>query len=216
MTATASASQGVVQDRRVSLEDAQQMARRATSDSEFPVPVNDLVLKQLNRYIGTPEGREFMRLTLQRMENYRPLVAGKIRDYQVPTELMAVPMIESGYQNLGPNNSPGVGAGIWMFLAATARHYGLRVNEQVDERLNEALLTDAAMRYLKGGQLQFNDWLLSILAYNIGENKVLEGISKTGSRDAWVLVRNGYENDKDYLAKLIAAILIMRNPECVE
>jgi membrane-bound lytic murein transglycosylase D len=92
----------------------------------------------------------------------------------------------------------------------------LRVNEQVDERLNAPLLTDAAMRLLKGDKLMFNDWLLSILAYNIGEQKVLEGINATGSRDAWALVRNGFENDSGYLAKLMAAILIMRNPESVE
>ena len=103
-----------------------------------------------------------------------------------------------------------------MFLAQTARNYGLRVDEQVDERLNAELLTGAAVRYLKGGNLRFNDWLLSVLGYNIGDNKVLAGIEATGSRDAWVLARKGYENDKDYLAKLMAAILIMRNPDSVE
>jgi beta-lactamase regulating signal transducer with metallopeptidase domain len=216
MAATAFASQGLVQDRRVSMADAQRMADNARKQSEFPVVVNDLVLTQLNRYIGTPEGREFMRLSLQRMENYRAIVEAKISEYQVPVELAAIPIIESGYQNLDPNTTPGVGAGIWMFLAQTARQYGLRVDVQVDERLNSELLTDAAMRYLKGGKLRFNDWLLAVLGYNIGDNKVLEGIEATGSRDAWVLVRNGYENDKDYLAKLMAAILIMRNPESVE
>ena len=216
MAATAFASQGLVQDRRVSLADAQKMAANAQSASDFPVVVNDLVLTQLNRYIGTPEGREFMRLSLQRMENYRTLVEGKINEYQVPIELAAIPIVESGYQNLAPNNAPGVGAGIWMFLAQTARNYGLRVDEQVDERLNAELLTGAAVRYLKGGNLRFNDWLLSVLGYNIGDNKVLAGIEATGSRDAWVLARKGYENDKDYLAKLMAAILIMRNPDSVE
>ncbi len=103
-----------------------------------------------------------------------------------------------------------------MFLAQTARDYGLRVDEQVDERLNAELLTDAAMRYLKGGKLKFNDWALSVLAFNIGDAKVLEGIETTGSRDPWVLVRKGYENDKDYLAKVMAAILILRNPESIE
>jgi membrane-bound lytic murein transglycosylase D len=216
MAATAFASQGLVQDRRVSMADAQRMVEKANSESDFPVMVNDLVLTQLNRYIGTPEGREFMRTSLQRMENYRLVVESKIVEYQVPMELAAIPIVESGYQNLGPNSTPGVGAGIWMFLAQTARRYGLQVDDQVDERLNSEMLTDAAMRYLKGGKLQFNDWLLSVLGYNIGEKRVLRGIDTTGSRDAWVLVRSGYENDKDYLAKLMAAILIMKNPESVE
>lgn len=128
---------------------------------------------------------------------------------------MAIPIVESGYQNLEERNQPGWGAGIWMFISSTARKYGLRVDSQVDERLNAELLTDAAMRLLKGDKLLFNDLLLSILAYNMGEQEVEKAIQQAGSRDAWTLIRKGYENDKDYLARVMAAILIMKNPESV-
>jgi hypothetical protein len=215
MAGAAFASQGIVQDRRVSMTEAQAMALRAQGETGFPVVVNDLVLKQLNRYIGTPEGRDFMRKSLQRMENYRSVIEPKLREYDAPVELMAIPVVESGYQNLEESNQPGWGAGIWMFIPSTARKYGLRVNSQVDERLNAELLTDAAMRLLKGDKLLFNDWLLSILAYNMGGQEVEKAIQQTGSRDAWTLIRKGYENDKDYLARVMAAILIMKNPESV-
>jgi membrane-bound lytic murein transglycosylase D len=102
-----------------------------------------------------------------------------------------------------------------MFIAPTARNYGLRVDSQADERLNPARLTDAAMRYLKSNNLMFRDWLLAILAYNAGERAVSQAIHATGSRDAWTLVRRGYESDKDYLAKVMAAVLIMKNPDSV-
>ena len=214
MVATAFASQAIVQDKRVSLAEAQKMAVRAKSETDFPVVVNDLVLKELNRYVGTPEGRDFMRKSLQRMETYRTSIKAKLTGYQVPMELIAVPIIESGYQNLKQKPKM-LGAGIWQFIPNTARNYGLRVDHQVDERLNVDLLTDAAMRYLKGNQLRFNDWLLSLYAYNIGESKVQEAISKTGSRDVWTLIRAGYENDKSYLARVMAAVLIMKNPDSV-
>lgn len=214
MTATAFASQSIVQDRRVSMADAQRMAAHVKSETGFPIVVNDLVWNELNRYIGTPEGRDFMRKSLQRMENYRAMVETKITVYQVPMELMAVPIIESGYQNLAQDHAPG-SAGIWQFIPSTARTYGLRVDSQVDERMNPELLTDAAMRYLKSNDMRFNDWLLAIFAYNVGENRVQEAILKTGSRDAWTLVRAGYENDKSYLARVMAAVLIMYNPESV-
>lgn len=214
--ATAFASKGLVQDRRVNMGQAKAMAVKAQSEVGFPVVVNDLVLKQLNRYIGTPEGREFMRSSLQRMENYRGVIEGKIQEYSAPSELMAVPIIESGYQNLEQDNNMGHGAGLWMFIAPTARTYGLRVDAQVDERLNVDALSDAAMRYLKSNYLRFKDWHLAALAYNIGENRVQQAINKTGSKDAWKLIRNGYENDRDYLPRLMAAIIIMRNPESVE
>lgn len=215
MVTTTFASKTIVQDRRISLKQAEVMAENARKDSSFPIVVNDLVLAQLNKYVGTPEGRNFMRDSLQRMENYRRLVEGKLQEYNMPVELMAVPIIESGYQNLAENNQLGWGAGLWMFIKSTARNYGLLVNDQVDERLNENLLTDAAMRYLQSNYLRFKDWHLSALSYNIGEGAVQEAIHKTGSRDAWVLIRNGYENDRNYLPKLMAAILIMKNPDSV-
>jgi len=219
MGATAYASNGLVQDRRVNMVQAKAMAVRAQSETGFPVVVNDLVLKQLNRYIGTPEGREFMRDSLARMENYKTLVADQIRKYGLPEEIMAVPLIESGYQNLPESKNSAwpnwKAAGIWQFIRETARNYGLVVNDKRDDRLSVELLTDAAMRYLQSNNLRFKDWHLSALAYNMGENAVQKGIDTLGTRDAWALIRNGHEGDKDYLPKLMAAILIMRNPDSV-
>ncbi len=219
MVATAFASKNLVQDRRVSMAEAQAMALRAARNpSSFPVVVNDLVLKQLNRYVGTPEGRQFMRNALVQMENHRAMVGEHIQRYGVPAELMAVPIIESGYRNLAEGqSSPTVkSAGIWQFIRSTARAFGLRVDQVKDERLDLPLSTDAALRYLQANYLRFKDWQLSALAYNMGEDALQKGINATGSRDAWFLIRNGYEGDKDYLARLMAAILIMHNPESVQ
>lgn len=214
---TAYASKGLVQDRRMNLAQARAMAVRAQSETGFPVVVNDLVLKQLNRYIGTPEGRELMRESLARMENYKIVIGDYLQKYGVPEEIMAVPIIESGYQNLTEqSNSSMKAAGLWQFIPQTARNYGLRVDSQKDERLDVALNTDAAMRYLQSNNLRFKDWHLSALAYNMGENAVQKGMDALRSRDAWTLIRNGYEGDKDYLPKLMAAILIMRNPESIQ
>ena len=216
MCATAFASKGLVQDRRVSLEQAQAMASKAKAESGFPVEVNELVLRQLNRYIGTPEGREFMRTALQRMENYRALVSEATARYGVPGEIMAIPIAESGYENLPPKRNPYGAAGLWQFIASTARTYGLVVDDRRDERLDVEVETDAAMRYLKSNNLQFRDWNLAVLAYNMGERAVQKAIEETGSRDAWTLIRKGYEGDKDYLAKVVASILIMQNPDSVQ
>jgi hypothetical protein len=215
--ATVFASQGLVQDRRVSLADARAMAERAQRGSPFPVVVNDLVVRELNRYLGTPEGRDFMRKALSRMQSYRPLVEGKIAEYGMPAELEAIPIVESGYRNLGPRQEhPGWGAGIWMFIEQTARNYGLEVDAQADQRLDAGLETDAAMRYLKADELRFKDWLLAVMAYNMGESAVERAIDETGSRDAWVLTRQGYQNDENYLARVMAAVIILRNPQTLQ
>ena len=151
-----------------------------------------------------------------RMSNYKNTVGESLKKYNIPSEIMAVPIVESGYQNL--SESPGnslKAAGVWQFIPQTARNYGLRVNQQIDERLDVTLLTDAAMRYLLANRLRFSDWHLSLLSFNMGENAVQKAIDALGSRDAWTLIRQGYEGDKDYLAKVMAAMIIIKNPDSV-
>lgn len=216
MTATALASKTIVQDRRVTMIQASKMASVAQANSDFPIELNELVLKELNKYVGTPEGRKFMRQSLRRMEKQRSTVENKLRQYNLPSELMAIPLVESGYQNLPEKNKVGWGAGVWMFITSTARRFGLRVDAQVDERLDVDLLTDAAMRYFGSNFQKFKGWPLTILSYNVGESSLQRAIDKTGSNDPWKLIEQGYENDNDYLPKVMAAILIMKNPETVK
>lgn len=219
MTATAAfAAKGLIQDRRVTMELAQSWARTARAENGFPVVINQEVLQQLNQFVGTPEGRQFMRQGLKRMELYRPMIEAKMSEYKVPRELLAIPLIESGYQNLEESNRQGWGAGLWMFIASTARAYGLKVGGEIDERLNEGVLTDAAMRYLSANNLRFQDWWLAALAYNAGEVNLQKEMGRLGSRDAWKIVRSGNlgRESKEYLSKLIAAIIVMNNPSAIE
>lgn len=208
---TAFASQGLIKDRRVTMEDAKRLAFIGSNNSEFPVVVNEAVLEQLNRYIGTPDGRTYMRDALTRMATYRPMIEKKIGAYNVPIELLAIPIVESGFKNISGRRA----VGIWQFIPESARNFGLRVDEHRDERLNEELETDAGLRYLLSNRLRFQDWQLAVLAYNSGENHVQRGIDATGSRDAWKLIHSGFENDKSYLAKVMAAIIILKNPSTV-
>jgi len=216
LSASALASRGLVQDRRVTLAQAKDMASKAQSDSGFPIVINDLVLTELNRFVGTPEGREYIRTALQRMETYRSTVGLYLQKYGVPQEIMAVPIVESGYQNLAQRHSGGHGAGLWQFIPSTAHNFGLEVDHSRDERLEIGANTDAAMRYLQMNNLRFKDWALSLMAYNMGEKVLQHAIDVTGSRDAWTLVRRGYEGDHAYLARVVAAALIMKNPEVVQ
>jgi soluble lytic murein transglycosylase-like protein len=147
------------------------------------------------------------------MELYQPPVSAKRAKYGVPAEFAAIPIVESGYQNLPQRgNNHTRGAGLWQFIPSTARNFGLKVDAQVDERLDIERETDAAMRLLLANKARFNSWELSLLAYNVGENKVQDAINRTGSRDVWTLIDAGVENDTADVAKVMAAILIMKNP----
>ena len=217
MAASAYASKSLVQDERITMSQARQMAHVDNTDN-FPIVVNQSVLKELNRYMATPDGRSFIEGALAHMKNYAPEIRAYTARYHLPPELMAVPLVESGYQNLtqAQSDTPEHAAGLWQFIPKTARNFGLIVNANNDQRLNVRAETDAAMRLLKLNDLRFNDWQLAVLAYNAGDKTVQQGINKTGSRNTWTLVRAGYQGDKGYLARVMAAILIINNPKSFE
>jgi membrane-bound lytic murein transglycosylase D len=205
-----------VQDRRIDMAQAQRMAEVARQNSTFPIVVNDSVLEQLNLLLATPDGRGYVQASLARMQAHQPLIAEQLARYRLPPELLAVPLVESGYRNLPANTDRARGAGLWMFIEPTAKRYGLQVTKQIDQRLDVEQETDAALRMFADLQREFNDWHLALLAYNAGNAKVTKGMRATGSADAWQLIRSGYENDRGYLPRLMAAMLIIKNPSLAE
>lgn len=212
LTASVWASRNLVQDRKITMEEAQELIK---NQDDFPLIVNEDVLAQLNKYVGTPEGRSFIKEALERKKNFNAVLAEKSKLYGTPDELNAIPIVESGFVN---RTSSGriKAAGLWMFIPATARRYGMKVNKSQDERLNVEKETDAAQRYLVANHLLFNDWHLSLLAYNVGEGTVKKGIEKFKTRNAWELLAKGVEGDKNYLPSVMAAMIIMKNPELLK
>lgn len=235
MLGTTAAFSATIQDRRISPQQAQQLLEAARQrigvpligspqillgtvqpGGDIPLAVNERVIEQLNRLLGTPDGRAFMREGLHRMRQHEALIAGALAHHALPAELMAVPLVESGYRNLPPSDNPRHGAGLWMFIEPTAREFGLTVNATVDERLDVSLETDAALRMFGHLHEQFGDWGLALLAYNAGERRVEEAVRATGSRDVWRIIEQGYENDPDYVPRVMATLLIMKNPTVLE
>jgi membrane-bound lytic murein transglycosylase D len=215
---TALALQTSLQDRIVGAEQARALAARAQA-SDFSVVVNDQVLERINRLVGTPAGREFTQGALQRMPDYRAAIEQRLAENGMPASLVAVAFVESGFRNdaglpTEPTLSPGLrGAGIWMFVPETARRYGLSVQPSrgLDERLNVAKETDAAIAYLGHLHRQFGDWHLALAAYNQGERQVARAIGETGLRDPFALAKQGRLND--YLATVMAGVVILANPD---
>ena len=211
MAAAAFVFASPIHDRRISLEQTLQMAAIARQDSAFPIVVNDEVVEQLNRLLGTPDGDAYLRASVDRMRRYEAAVAQQITQYGMPPELLAVPLVESGYLNAPHDGNPRNGAGLWRFIKPTAQRYGLKVDERNDQRLDAHAETDAAMRYFASLHQRFNDWGLALLAFNAGERRVEHGIRETGSRDVWEIISHGYENDPDYVPRVTAAIIIIKN-----
>ena len=131
-----------LRDRRITRADAEQLVATTPGSTMWGLRVNDAVLRQLNLLLGTPDGRRFLTANVARMHAYEPGILAELNKYGLPSALTAVPLVESGYRNLPPRGA--VGAGLWMFIRNTARHYGLQVSGRQDERLDVARETRAA------------------------------------------------------------------------
>jgi membrane-bound lytic murein transglycosylase D len=207
MASVAFATHGVIQDRRVTRAEAEAWRAKAQPNSEIPLAVNELVLRELNYYVGTPEGRQQFKNGLTRLPMYKKMIDERLEEYRFPKELIVVPLLESGFDN---NAASKVSKGIWQFVAQTARRYGLRVDQTVDERLDEGKETVAGMQYFRDLMLLFSDWRFALKAYNEGEYRVMNLIKKYGTRDPWEIEFKEEGRDR-YLAKMTAGIIILQN-----
>ncbi|AKJ03673.1 beta-lactamase regulating signal transducer with metallopeptidase domain [Archangium gephyra] len=213
-------AQSATRGRAVTLAEAQALAQASQREGDLPVVVDAQVVEKLNQLVTTPKGRAFMKKALDNLGTHREALTRTLRARKLPEGLLAVTMIESAVTNLPeastePSLAPGMrGAGVWMFLPSTARQYGLRVDAEVDERLDVARETEAAAALFSDLHGRYKDWRLALAAYNQGEKKVDRVLSETGVRDTSELVRAGHLND--YTSTVQAGLLLLRNPHLLD
>ena len=108
-------------------------------------------------------------------------VVDALREAHLPTEYALIPFVESGYK---PDARSGSGpAGLWQFIALTARNHEVPIRPGYDGRLSPVESTRAAVRYLKTLHGMFaGDWRLAVMAYNAGEYRVLGALKRSGQR----------------------------------
>lgn len=200
----------------VSFQKAQSLAEKMNKDRQIPIVVTDEVLHWLNSIVTSSKKRAQLRLGLKRLEALKPMLTEKLGAADVPIELVAVPLIESNYRNDAKSYSKALG--IWQFIASTARRSGLKVNDEIDERLDPVASTEAATVYYNRLYDIFRDWHLSILAYNVGENRLSKAILKEGHSEAFRIAASGAVGKEggSYLPKVMAAMIIVANPELVD
>lgn len=148
------------------------------------------------------------------------MIRQKITAFELPEELLAVPIVESRYQNYNDPIHKQHGAGLWGFIVPTAQKYGLHITKPnvpgFDERLEEHRETLAAMRYFTHLKHDlYRDWLLALRGYNEGENHVHHLIKKYDTKNAWELEQSE-RSAENYLAKITVALIIMRNPSVLD
>jgi membrane-bound lytic murein transglycosylase D len=121
--------------------------------------------------------------------------------------------VESAYKTTAYSRARA--RGVWQFIAATGRRYGLRIDYWADDRLDPEKSARAAAAYLKDLYAEFGDWYLALAGYNAGEGKIRRAIKRTGKKDFWAIANTRYirRETKNYVPAIIAATMISKEPE---
>ncbi len=174
--------------------------------SIIEMPHNDVVQKFIDRYSGRL--RHSVSYMLGACNFYMPIFEEALEAYNLPLELKYLPIIESA---LNPTAVSRVGAtGLWQFMLATGKQYGLNVNSLVDERRDPLKASYAAAHFLSDLYKIFGDWNLVIAAYNCGPEQINKAIRRSnGERDYWHIYPYLPRETRGYVPAFIAANYIM-------
>lgn len=156
-----------------------------------------------NRYLTTVS---------QRAEPFLYLIAEEVEKRDMPGEVALLPIIESAFKPHAHSRQKA--AGLWQFIPATARHFGLKQTWWYDARRDVYQSTLAALTYLEQLNKYYKgDWLLTLAAYNAGAGNVNKAIRKNIKRgqavDYWSL--DLPRETKNYVPKLIAVAQVIKH-----
>ena len=166
-----------------------------STQSDFPLVVNDYVAGFISYFSNSPTGHAHLLRSLERAGKYKEMIQKNLRDEGVPQDLIYLAVAESGFQPQALNAKSGAG-GMWQFMPFQGA-YGLTRNGWFDERFDPDKSSKAYARYMKSLYAQFGDWYLAMAAYDWGPGYVQRAVMRTGYADFWELYRRGVLPSRD-------------------
>lgn len=148
-------------------------------------------------------------LTIKRANKFVEEIIPILKEENIPTDFIYLAAIESMFNERAI--SPARAAGIWQFMPATAKQYGLEVNNFVDERFNLEKATRAACKYFRIAYRKYNDWLSVAASYNAGMGRISKSLEEQLEKKATDIFVN--QETSRYMFRILAIKLIMNNPE---
>ena len=167
-------------------------------------------------YVSESLDREIMAYTFmhsstqqmfKRAQRYFPVIEPILKRHKIPDDFKYLAVAES---NLGNVVSPSGAEGMWQFLPATGRHYGLEVNADIDERYNLEKATEAACRYIREAYDTFGTWTLAAASYNRGMDGLTQALKSQQVKNYYDLYLN--DETSRYIYRILAAKEIFNHP----
>ena len=156
--------------------------------------MKDYVYNKLKKNIDKVTTKFFL-ISLKRGQIFLPNLHEIIGNSDVPNIFLYMAMTESGF--ILDAKSHKNAKGLWQLMPSTARRLGLKINGNIDERLDPIKSTKAAIKYLDYLYKRFKKWYLVAIAYNCGETKLAKAIKRAGTDDLLTLL----DPKKKYLPK---------------
>lgn len=161
---------------------------------------SDVTRKRIKSYVYTR--RDLAEKILGKSAVYFPIIEQYLKQYGLPIELRVLPIIEADFD---PMAISGAGAsGLWQFMQGTAEGMGLKIDDDRDERFDIHRSTEAAVQYLAYLYDKYQDWGLTLAAYNCGPKYVNRAIRRAKSRDYWTVSRYLPRETQRYIPKYLA------------
>ncbi len=159
-----------------SVPDSVYVERLMKLASPVNLPFNDVTKSYIARYTSTRYGTINRILSLS--QYYFPQIEEELIKNDIPVEFRAMPIIESALSSTAISRAGA--AGLWQFMPATGKAYGLEINSLVDERCDPQKATQAACRFILDMYKIYGDWTLVIAAYNCGPGNVNKALARSG------------------------------------
>ena len=196
-----------------SAQTSQPILAAGSSEPTYNIPVVlDPTVENHIRFFNTSIRSRFEQWLI-RFSRYRPMVENIFAEFNLPSDLVNLSLVESGFNPYAYSRAKATGP--WQFMKGTGKVYGLRIDHYVDERRDPVKSTIAAARYLRDLYDLFGAWPLAMAAYNAGEGKVLRALHKSQGEtfsdiSKTKLIRT---ETKQYVPRIMAATIIARNPD---
>ncbi len=182
--------------------------------SDLPVRWDARLVRYLEFFKNDPRGRNTFSVLYKRSGRYRNQIQSILRKKGLPTDLLFLAMMESGFHNTARSAAGAVG--MWQFTPAAAHSYGLPIDRWVDQRLNFTQATEAAVDYLADLNQRFGTWELAMASYDMGYGAMTAVIKRYNCNDYWTLSHTESALPWEatlYVPKIVAVAIVSRNLE---